>query len=118
MQPTVRSGRPQLGAGDVRVRSRDPGKHAALHYARLEEVMTYSRSNGDLALMAVGLGVGSLAYTSGAFVMGLALHPPNQHGWSGVEMMAVGLYPLGWIGLIWAAGELWTRCRRKRGTTR
>jgi hypothetical protein len=80
--------------------------------------MTYSRSHADLALMAVGLGVGSLAYTSGAFLMGLALHPPNQHGWSGVEMMAVGLYPLGWIGLIWAAAELRTRCRRKMGTTR
>jgi hypothetical protein len=80
--------------------------------------MTYSRSNADLALMAVGLGVASLAYASGAFIMGLALHPPNQHGWSGVEMIAVGLYPIGWIGLIFGAAELWTRCRTKRGATR
>ena len=55
--------------------------------------MTWLRSNADLGLMGIALGAGSLAYASGAFVMGLALHPPNQHGWSGVEMMAVGLYP-------------------------
>jgi hypothetical protein len=80
--------------------------------------MTCLRSNADLALMAVGLGAGSLAYASGAFVMGLALHPPNQHGWSGIEMIAVSLYPLGWIGLIWCAAELLTRRRRKMGMTR
>jgi hypothetical protein len=79
--------------------------------------MTYSRSNADLTLMfmAIALGAGSLAYASGAFVMGLALHPLNQHGWSGVEMIAVGVYPLGWIGLVWGAAELWTRWRRKLG---
>jgi hypothetical protein len=77
--------------------------------------MTWLRSNADLGLMGIALGAGSLAYASGAFVMGLALHPPNQHGWSGVEMIAVGLYPLGWIGLTWGAAELWTRWRRKVG---
>jgi hypothetical protein len=75
--------------------------------------MTRLRSNADLTLMGIALGAGSLAYASGAFVMGLALHPPNQHGWSGVEMIAVGLYPLGWIGLIWGAAELWTGWRRQ-----
>jgi hypothetical protein len=77
--------------------------------------MAWLRSNADLGLMGIALGAGSLAYASGAFVMGLALHPPNQHGWSGVEMIAVGLYPLGWIGLTWGAAELWTRRRRKVG---
>jgi hypothetical protein len=77
--------------------------------------MTCSRSNADLALMAVALGAGALAYASGAFVVGVALHPPYQHGWSGVEMMAVGLYPLTWIGLVWGAAELWTRWRRGKG---
>jgi len=80
--------------------------------------MTWLRSNADLALMAVALGAGSLAYASGAFVMGLVLHPRNQHGWSGIEMVAVSLYPLGWIGLVWGAGELWTRWRRKVGKAR
>ena len=80
--------------------------------------MTWLRSNADLALMAVGLGAGSLAYASGAFVLGLALHAPNQHGWSGVEMIAVGLYPLGWIGLVWGAAELWTRLRWKASQRR
>jgi len=81
--------------------------------------MTYSRSNADLVLMAVALGAGALAYASGAFMMGVALHPPYQHGWSGVEMIAVGLYPLTWIGFVWGAAELWTRWRRgkdKAGT--
>ena len=76
------------------------------------------RSNADLALMAFGLGAGSLAYAAGAFVMGLALHPPTQHGWSGAEMIAVGLYPLGWIGLTWGAAELWHRTRRTSGKAR
>jgi len=80
--------------------------------------MTWLRSNADLALIAVALGAGSLAYASGAFVMGLALHPPGQQGWSGVEMIAVSLYPLGWIGLTWGAAELWTNWRRKTGTRR
>ena len=80
--------------------------------------MPWLRSNADLALMAAGLGAGSLAYASGAFVLGIALHVPNQHGWSGVEMIAVSLYPLGWIGLVWCAAELWTSRCRKRGRTR
>ena len=74
--------------------------------------MASSRWNSDLALMAVGLGAGALAYASGAFVLDLALHPPYQRGWSAAEMIAVGLYPLGWIGLVWGAAELWTRWRR------
>ena len=73
--------------------------------------MTCLRSNADLALMGFGLGAGSLAYAAGAFVMALALHPPNQHGWSGIEMIAVGLYPLGWIFLVWGAADLWNRRR-------
>jgi hypothetical protein len=77
--------------------------------------MTWSRSNANLALMAVALGAGALAYASGAFVMGFALHHQYQHGWSGVEMIAVGLYPLTWIGLVWGAAELWTRWTRGKG---
>ena len=77
--------------------------------------MTWLRSNADLGLMAFALGAGSLAYAVGAFVMDLGLHPPNQRGWSGIEMIAVGLYPLGWIGLVWGAAELWSRFRRARG---
>ena len=80
--------------------------------------MGWLRSNADLALMAMALGAGSLAYASGAFVMGLALHPPNQHGWSGVEMVAVAAYPLGWIGIVWGAVELWTRLRWKASQRR
>lgn len=78
--------------------------------------MTGWRSNADLALMAVALGGGALAYASGAFVLDLTLHPPYQHGWSAVEMVAVGLYPLTWIGIVWGAAELWARWRRRRGT--
>ena len=80
--------------------------------------MSGLRSNADLALMAVALGVGSLVYASGAFVMGLALHPPGQHGWSGVEMIAVGAYPLAWIGLAWGAAGLRGRWRRRVGRIR
>jgi hypothetical protein len=80
--------------------------------------MADSRWNADLALMAVALGGGALAYASGAFVMGLVLHPPHQHRWSGVEMIAVGLYPLAWIGLVRAGAELWIRSRRGRGRAR
>ena len=76
--------------------------------------MTDSRSNAVLALMALGLGAGSLAYAAGAFLMGLALHPPTQHGWSRTEMVAVGLYPLVWIGGGWGAVELWKRWRGTR----
>jgi hypothetical protein len=80
--------------------------------------MTDSRSNADLALMGLALGVGALAYASGAFVTGLALHPPHQHGWSGVEMIVVGLYPLTWIGLVRGGAELWIRRRHGRGRAR
>jgi hypothetical protein len=77
--------------------------------------MTWLRSHSDLAVLAFALGAGSLAYAAGAFVVGLALHPPTQRGWSGAEMVAVGLYPLGWIALVWGAAEL---SRRRRSTTR
>ncbi len=80
--------------------------------------MAWLRSNADLVLMAFALGAVSLAYTVGAFVMALALHPPNQHGWRPIEMIAVGVYPLGWIGLILGAGELWSRWRRAKAQTR
>jgi hypothetical protein len=81
--------------------------------------MAYSRSNADLALLALALGAVSLAYGTGAFVLGLALHPPGRHGWSGAEMMAVGLYPLAWIGLLWGVADLWARWRgRKLGARR
>lgn len=74
--------------------------------------MTDSRSNAVLALMALGLGAGSLAYAAGAFLMGLALHPLGQHGWTRTEMVAVSVYPLVWIGSVWGAVELWHRWRR------
>jgi hypothetical protein len=76
--------------------------------------MGWLRSNADLAVMGVGLGVVSLAYTLGAAFMGLALHTTNRLGWGPVEVVAVGLYPLGWIGLGWAATEIWTRRRRRK----
>lgn len=88
---------------------------AGARLPELEVAMTWLRSNADLALMAFALGAGSLAYAAGAFVMGLALHPPNQHGWRAAEMVAVGLYPLVWIGFVWGAAELWSRWRRSRG---
>jgi len=74
--------------------------------------MPSSRSHADLALMAVALGAGALAYASGAFVLDLALHPVQQRGWSAAEIVAVGLYPLTWIGLVWGGAVLWTRWRR------
>ena len=77
--------------------------------------MSWLRSNADLAIMAVALGAGSLAYASGLVAMGLVLHPPDRFGWRPVEMIAVGLYPLGWIGLVWSAGALWGRWRRRKG---
>ena len=80
--------------------------------------MTWLRSNADLALMAFALGAGSLAYAVGAIVMALALRPPNQHGWSSAEMIAVGLYRLGWIGFVWRAAELWRRWRETMGKAR
>jgi hypothetical protein len=75
--------------------------------------MGWLRSNADLAILAVALGAGSLAYASGLFVMGLALHPLGQHGWRPIEMVAVGLYPLGWIGLVWGGTELLNRWRAR-----
>jgi hypothetical protein len=106
-----------MGAGDVGARNADTDTRprAALDSTGLERAMTWLRSNADLALMAVALGVGSLAYASGAFVMGLALHPRGQQGWAGIEMIAVSLYPLGWIGLVWGGAELWARWHLKRG---
>ena len=74
--------------------------------------MPRSWSHADLALMAVALGAGALAYASGAFVLDLALHPVHQRGWSAAEMIAVGLYPLMWIGLVWGGAALWIRWRR------
>jgi len=76
--------------------------------------MTWLRSNADLALMAFALGAGSLAYAAGAFVMALALHPASQHGWRAAEMVAVALYPLGWIGLAWGAAEIWNHRHQAR----
>lgn len=76
--------------------------------------MGWLRSNADLVLMAFALGAGSLAYAVGAFVMALALHPPDQHGWRPIEMIAVGVYPLGWIGLVWGGAELWHRAKARR----
>ncbi len=73
--------------------------------------MSWLRSNADLALMGVALGAVSLAYASGGFVMALALHPAGQHGWHPVEMIAVAVYPLGWIALGWGSVELWLRVR-------
>jgi hypothetical protein len=80
--------------------------------------MISSRWNADLAFMALALGAVSLAYATGAFVLGLALHPPGRHGWSGAEMIAVGLYPLAWIGLLWGAAELRARVRGRKGEAR
>lgn len=77
--------------------------------------MTRLRSNADLVLLAIALGALSLAYAAGAFFMGLALHPPGEQRWSGVNMVAVSLYPLGWIGLVWGAVEVWQR--RREATT-
>ena len=72
----------------------------------------------DLALTGVALGAVSLAYATGAFVLGLALHAPGQRGWSAVEMVAVGLYPLGWVGLGCSAAGLWARWHRRPGRGR
>ena len=72
--------------------------------------MASSRWNADLVLMAVALGAVSLAYAAGA--IGFALHPPGRQAWSSAEIVAVGLYPLGWVGLAWAVAELRARWRR------
>ncbi len=76
--------------------------------------MGWLRSNLDLAVMGLGLGVTSLAYASGLFVMALALHPAGQHGWRPVEMGAVAAYALGWIGLGWLSSVVWNRRRGSR----
>jgi hypothetical protein len=73
-----------------------------------------TRWNADLVLMAVALGAVALAYAAGAFAIGLALHPPGRQSWSSAEILAVGLYPLGWIGLGWAASEVWLRWRGRK----
>jgi len=81
--------------------------------------MTSTRWNADLVLMAAALGAVSLAYAAGAFAIGLALHPPGRQSWSSAEILVVGLYPLGWIGLAWGLAELrlrWQgRGRARRG---
>jgi hypothetical protein len=74
--------------------------------------MLESRSAAVLALLSLAAGGVSLAYAAGAFVMGLALHPPSQHGWRAVELVAVGLYPLVWIGTGWGVVALWGRLHR------
>ena len=80
--------------------------------------MTRSRSAAELALLAFALGAVSLAYGFGAFAMGLACHPPSGHGWRTVEVVAVGAYAVGWLGLILAAGELWAHWQRTRSRLR
>ncbi len=76
--------------------------------------MTGSRSTAELTLLALALSVVSLAYASGAFMMGLAFHPADGHGWRAVETIAVGAYATGWLLLLLGAGELWDRWRRWR----
>ncbi len=76
--------------------------------------MTGSRSTAELTLLALALSVVSLAYASGAFMMGLAFHPPDGRGWRAVEVVAVGAYAVGWLGLLLGAGELWDRWRHRR----
>ncbi len=76
--------------------------------------MTSTRWNADLVLMALGLGTVSLAYAAGAFALGLALHPPGRQAWTSVEILALGLYPLGWVALGWGASALWLRARGRR----
>ena len=80
--------------------------------------MPSTRWNADLLLMAVALGAVSLAYAAGAFAIGLALHPPGRQAWSSAEIVVVGLYPLGWVGLAWAVAELWLRWRGRTGARR
>jgi hypothetical protein len=80
--------------------------------------MTSTRWNADLVLMAVALGAVSLAYSAGAFAIGLALHPPGRQSWGSAEILAVGLYPLGWIGLAWGVAELRLRWQERRPARR
>jgi len=79
--------------------------------------MPWLRSNADLALMAVGLGAGSLAYAS------------ERSSWASLSMPESAWLewrrndrrqpvPLGWIGLVWLSAELWTSRCRKTGMTR
>lgn len=75
--------------------------------------MGWLRSNLDLAILGIALGVTSLAYASGLFVLALALHPIGQRGWRPIEMIAVGVYPLGWIGLGWLGSIVWGHWRRR-----
>jgi hypothetical protein len=77
--------------------------------------MPSTRWNADLVVMAVALGASSLAYAAGAFALALGLHPPGQQAWSSAEILAVGLYPLGWVGLGWGAAALWLRAQARRG---
>lgn len=74
--------------------------------------MADSRPSVVLAFLALAAGVVSLAYASGAFVLGFALHAPAQHGWSAAEIVAMGLYPLAWLGGGWGIVAAWSRLRR------
>ncbi len=76
--------------------------------------MGWLRSNADLAVMGVALGTTALVYACGLFVIALALHPVGQHGWRPVEMVAVAVYPLGWIGLGWLGSVVWNHRRSQR----
>jgi hypothetical protein len=38
--------------------------------------------------------------------------PAGAPDWSAAEIIAVGLYPLAWIGLVWGGAALWARWRR------
>lgn len=80
--------------------------------------MTRSRSATELTLLAFALGAVSLTYGFGAFAMGLAFHPTSGHGWRTIEVVAVGAYAVGWLGLILAAGELWSHWQRTRPRVR
>jgi hypothetical protein len=55
--------------------------------------MAWLRSDADLLIMALALGVVSLAYASGSFVLALV----GQHGSSAAEIVTVGAYLLAWV---------------------
>jgi hypothetical protein len=75
--------------------------------------MAWLRSNADLLMMALALGVVSLAYASGSFILALSLHPVGQHGWRPAEIVAVGAYPLAWVFTAWGVTALRDRWRRR-----
>ena len=75
--------------------------------------MAERRPSVVLSFLSLAAGVTALAYAGGAFVLGLALHAPEQHGWRPAEFVAVGLYPLVWLGSGWGLVELWNRAHRR-----